>query len=117
MDIRSTIKATPKPRVKPEPLTADLELTQVLQALADPVRLGIVRAIAAAADGKPCGKCACPMIPKSTLAHHFKVLRDAGIVSSKQNGTQLNNTLRTADLQQRFPGLLIAVLAVETVPK
>jgi DNA-binding transcriptional ArsR family regulator len=57
------------------------------------------------------------MIPKSTLAHHFKVLRDAGIVSSKQNGTQLNNTLRSTDLQQRFPGLLIAVLAAETLPK
>ncbi len=113
MDPRVTDKPTPKPRVKPEPLIADLVLTQVLQALADPVRLGIVRAIANAADGKPCGKCACPMIPKSTLAHHFKVLRDAGIVSSKQSGTQLNNTLRARDLQQRFPGLLAAVLAAD----
>jgi DNA-binding transcriptional ArsR family regulator len=100
-----------KPRTPPEPDAQDLSLPKVFQALSDPVRIGIVRAISLAAEGKPCGHCACPKIPKSTLAHHFKVLREAGIVRSRQHGTQLNNTLRLEDLEMRFPGLMQVVLA------
>lgn len=85
-----------------------LELTRVLHALSDPVRLEVVRALAqhgeqtcAALDGDR---------PKSTMSHHFKVLRDAGIVETRGERTSHLNRLRVDDLDARFPGLLQAVL-------
>ena len=100
----------PKRRTPPEPATDQLVLSAVLAALADPVRLTIVQFIAENEE-RPCKACACPKIPKSTLAHHFKVLRQAGIIRSRETGTELRNSLRRDDLNARFPGLMDAVLA------
>ena len=100
-----------KPRIPPEPPRAALVLARVLHALSDPMRLNMVRIMAASVEGRACGGCACPNIPKSTLAHHFKVLREAGVISSKAVGTSLHNSVRTADLDARFPGVLAAILA------
>jgi DNA-binding transcriptional ArsR family regulator len=106
---------TPKRRTPPEPAADQLLLSSVLGALADPVRLTIVQFIAENEE-RPCKACACPKIPKSTLAHHFKVLRRAGVIRSKEIGTELRNSLRRDDLNARFPGLLDAVLgSVEAV--
>jgi hypothetical protein len=58
---------------------------------------------------RPCGAFE-PALPKSTLAHHFKVLRASGILATRAEGTQSLNSLRRADLNARFPGLLDAVL-------
>jgi DNA-binding transcriptional ArsR family regulator len=104
-----TLTVTRK-RTPPEPVLASLELTAVLHALSDPMRLAIVRALASAESGRPCNQCACPSVPKSTLAHHFKVLRQAGLIRSQEIGTTLKNTLRSADMESRFPGLLEIVL-------
>ena len=49
--------------------------------------------------------------PKSSMSHHFRILRDAGLVHTRPEGTVHQNTLRQADLETRFPGLLQAVLA------
>jgi len=90
------------------PVLADLDLPEVLHALADPVRLRIVRELEAH-GAQPCGAIALP-VTKSTASHHFRVLREAGIVEQRDDGTRRLTTLRRADLDQRFPGLLDVVL-------
>jgi DNA-binding transcriptional ArsR family regulator len=91
-----------------EPERKDLQLTAVLYALSDEIRLGIVRQLS---EG---GEQACGVFevdrPKSSLSHHFRVLRESGVVSTRRDGKQLLNTLRRQDLNARFPGLLKAVL-------
>jgi DNA-binding transcriptional ArsR family regulator len=91
------------------PALEDLELTGVLQALSDPIRLEIVRELAAGGE-QACGAIPLP-VSASTRSHHFKILRDAGLTITRVRGTQRLVTLRRADLEHRFPGLLDAVLA------
>jgi DNA-binding transcriptional ArsR family regulator len=93
----------------PHPKRSEIELATVLHALSDPVRLRIVAALDKA-DGAPtCGSFDVP-VTKSTCTHHFKVLREAGIISQRQDGTARLNTLRREDLEARFPGLLQTIL-------
>ena len=93
------------------PSRDDLDLPAVLAALGDPIRMAIVRQLAAAEAGLNCSN-AVPMhdVPRSTLSHHFRVLREAGVVSTVKKGVENINTLRRADLDTRFPGLLDQVL-------
>ncbi len=49
-------------------------------------------------------------VSKSTTTHHFKVLREAGVIHQHYEGTSRLSRLREADLEARFPGLLAAVL-------
>ncbi|HWH96520.1 MAG TPA: ArsR family transcriptional regulator [Baekduia sp.] len=94
-----------------QPDTADLDLTTVLQALGDPVRLTIVRALAD--DGEQvCGSLELG-ISKSTRSHHFKTLREAGVTHTRVEGTHRHVSLRRDDLEARFPGLLDAVLQTQ----
>jgi DNA-binding transcriptional ArsR family regulator len=90
------------------PKREELELSRVLHALSDPVRLKIVSSID---SGGECsmGQIEVP-VTKSTCTHHFKVLRDAGVLAQRQVGTARLNTLRREDLDARFPGLLDSVL-------
>jgi DNA-binding transcriptional ArsR family regulator len=93
------------------PRRAELTLPAVLNALSDPVRLRIVAALAADAGGEPsCGSFDLP-VTKSTCTHHFKVLREAGVIRQRQEGTARLNALRRDDLDARFPGLLDSVLS------
>ncbi len=110
--LRSTTarKTTAKARVPSEPTRRELALDKVLAALSDATRLGIVQYLADAGDEVNCQACSCPDRAKSTMAHHFKVLREAGVLGSRESGTQLFNRLRRADLDARFPGLLDAIL-------
>ena len=87
----------------------EIELAAVLHALSDPIRLQIVAGLAAEACERSCGSFAVP-VTKSTCTHHFKVLRDAGVIRQRQQGTARLNTLRTEDLDARFPGLLESIL-------
>ena len=91
------------------PTRAELDLVEVLQALADPVRLQIVRVLDAAENPIACHEIPIP-VAKSTGSHHLKVLREAGIVAAEVDGTRKYHTLRRADLDARFPGLLDSVL-------
>ena len=93
-----------------QPLRADLELATVLHALSDPMRLRIVAALAATAEQPACGAFDLP-VTKSTCTHHFKVLREAGVIQQRQEGTARLNTLRRDDLDARFPGLLDTILS------
>ena len=110
-------KTTSKARVPNEPTRRELALDKVLAALSDPTRLGIVQYLADAGDEVNCQECSCPDRAKSTMAHHFKVLRESGVLGSRESGTQLFNRLRRADLDARFPGLLAAILKSAPKPK
>jgi DNA-binding transcriptional ArsR family regulator len=91
------------------PDVGDFVLERVLYALSDPVRLEIVRRLAAVEEAS-CGELDGGR-PKSSMSHHFRVLRDAGLVRTQSVGTTHMNSLRRADIDSRFPGLLTAVLA------
>jgi DNA-binding transcriptional ArsR family regulator len=95
-------------RVIAHPEARQLELPAVLHALSDPVRLQIVCALS---DGCEiaCGRLGVA-VTKSTLSHHLKVLRDAGLTRTRCEGVQRLVSLRAQDLEQRFPGLLACVL-------
>lgn len=93
----------------PHPAREELELGAVLHALSDPVRLRIVAALAEAGGEHSCGSFELP-VTKSTCTHHFRVLREAGVISQRQAGTTRLNAIRRDDLDARFPGLLATVL-------
>jgi DNA-binding transcriptional ArsR family regulator len=93
----------------PEPAVADIRLESVLHALADPVRLRIVASLAGAPHEVNCLAFDLP-VAKSTLTHHFRVLREAGLIRQCRRGTSKMNALRTDDLAARFPGLLDSVV-------
>ena len=97
-----------------QPAVEELELPAVLHALSDPIRLRIVRDLSDA-GACVCGSFAVP-VAKSTLSHHLRVLREAGVTLTEPNGTQRVVSLRRADLDARFPGLLDAVLGAAPVP-
>jgi DNA-binding transcriptional ArsR family regulator len=92
-----------------QPAVADIELGAVLHALSDPVRLQIVTALDTRPGACPTGSIDVP-VSKSTCTHHFRVLREAGVVRQRPEGTARLNTLRRDDLDARFPGLLDAIL-------
>lgn len=91
------------------PGAEEIELTRVLFALSDPLRLAMVRHLAAAAevDSLELG----PDLPRSTLTHHTRLLRESGVTLTRASGRKCLIRLRAEDLQARFPGLLDAVLA------
>ncbi|MET7820838.1 ArsR/SmtB family transcription factor [Micromonospora zamorensis] len=92
-----------------EPSIETVTIDVVLSALADPVRLTLVRALDAAGDwtcGSDVLKGSRFTIGKSTLSHHIKVLRDAGLIRTRVDGIRRLVTLRYDDVEQRFPGLL-----------
>jgi DNA-binding transcriptional ArsR family regulator len=86
----------------------ELALTEVMGALSDPIRVGLVRVLS---DGRErgWGELRAP-VAKSTLSHHLRVLRAAGVTRTRQEGTRCYVELRRADLDDRFPGLVDAVL-------
>jgi DNA-binding transcriptional ArsR family regulator len=91
-----------------EPTQGDLRLANVLQALSDPTRLGIVRALGSG-EKRACGEFESGLT-KSSLTHHFRVLRESGVTHTRRVGRTHFLTLRADDLNERFPGLLDAVL-------
>lgn len=110
------IKVLPEPAGLPEPLpepaVGDLRLETVLGALSDPLRLLIVRKLLLESEkfDHPCGWFGLDR-PKSSLTHHFKALREAGVTRQRQYGLERRSHVRVADLNARFPGLLDLVAA------
>jgi DNA-binding transcriptional ArsR family regulator len=98
-------------KVYSHPALRDVSLTTVMQALSDPCRLAIVRTLLEA-EGRAC---ACNEIPldvsKATRSHHFDVLREAGLIFSRVEGTKCMTSIRQAEIEERFPGLLDLLLA------
>jgi DNA-binding transcriptional ArsR family regulator len=88
------------------PAIGTVPLSAVMQALSDPWRLKIVRHLVEAGDIE----CTCSDvdmdISKATRSHHFQVLREAGLVRMRSDGNKCRTSLRRADLEKRFPGML-----------
>lgn len=112
MDTQVNIAPTDEPahllQEPPHPARDELDLAAVLHALSDPIRLRIVAGLADA-DGRTCKSFELP-VTKSTCTHHFRVLREAGVIRQRLEGTTKLNSLRREDLDARFPGLMDSVL-------
>lgn len=96
------------------PSIEDMRPEAILHALSDPVRAAIFRQIA----GQGCVQSCTTFshvgdrdIPKSSLSQHFKVLREAGLIRSERQGVEMRNTSRCGEVEERFPGLIPAILA------
>src|ERR1700741_1962303 len=94
------------------PAIEDVPVEAILHALSDPVRVAIYAGIV-----KGCNEnCSTFLtvgdreIPKSTLSHHFKILREAGLIRSERKGVEMFNTSRLAELKERFGDMLSAIL-------
>ena len=90
----------------------------MLHALSDPARLEIVRRLSAGSEEWSCGRFELGLTT-ATLSHHFRVLREAGVVRTRPDGRKRLLSLRSDDLNARFPGLLAAVLSArrsEAIP-
>lgn len=93
------------------PSVEDIELAALMHALSDPVRLEIVARLAES-DGENCGGIGSGIdLHKSTISHHYRVLREAGVTRTTVEGRSRVIRLRLDDLEARFPGLLAPVLA------
>ncbi|MFF0574197.1 ArsR/SmtB family transcription factor [Streptosporangium saharense] len=90
------------------PAAGEIELVDVLAALGHPVRLDIARALASGEE-RFCGEIM-PDLPKSSMTHHWRTLRESGVIRQRREGRRLYLTLRRDDLETRFPGLLDLVL-------
>jgi DNA-binding transcriptional ArsR family regulator len=97
-------------RVVEHPALDEVGLQQVLEALADPVRLALVAQLARSDGDISCGGFDVE-VAASTLTHHCNVLRNAGVIRQYYVGTVKRNALREAEMEARFPGLLAALTA------
>jgi len=96
----------------------DITVEGILHALSDPVRVAIYAQLAGADCAATCSnflQISDRHIPKSTLSQHFKALREAGLVRSERHGVEMLNTSRCPEIEQRFPGLLAAILNAHRV--
>jgi DNA-binding transcriptional ArsR family regulator len=90
----------------PEP--KEFDLLDVLHALSDPTRMTIVQTLLTEPE-RACGTFPVDVAP-STLTHHFRVLREAGVIRQRQDGTRKWTALRADELETRFPGLLATIM-------
>ncbi|ARF58508.1 ArsR/SmtB family transcription factor [Streptomyces gilvosporeus] len=95
----------------PQPDLAQVDIGTVLQALADPVRLQIVRLLTEMGEAA-CGALDLPVRP-STVSHHLRTLRESGLVETELHGNSRVSKVRRKELDQRFPGLLASILHAE----
>ncbi|MCF5294915.1 helix-turn-helix domain-containing protein, partial [Pseudomonas syringae] len=107
MAINGSLDIIPTMRTFQHPDPEDLTLERVLYALSDPVRMGIVRCLAGVAEAT-CGELDGGR-PKSSMSHHFRVLRDAGLVQTRNVGTTHMNGVRKQMLNRRFQNVLDSV--------
>ena len=102
-----------RPLAHPEP--AAVTLAGLLFALADPVRLAIVRELLKSPAGLNCTEASARLgfsMPKSTCSQHYRILRESGLIASERRGTELVSRVRSQLLAERFPGLLESVFKV-----
>jgi len=100
------------------PSIEDITVEGILHALSDPVRVAIYAELAGSGCASICSnflKVSDRSIPKSTLSQHFRALREAGLVRSERQGVEMHNTSRCKEIEQRFPGLVGAILKAHGV--
>ena len=95
------------------PSIEDVTVEAILHALSDPVRVAIFAQIVGSDCSHNCSNflnVSEKTIPKSTLSLHFKALREAGLIRGERRGVEMHNISRCAEVDQRFPGLIAAIL-------
>jgi DNA-binding transcriptional ArsR family regulator len=94
------------------PNSEDIGLNGILHALSDPVRRSIVAQLITHGEmncGNTCGELA-----PSTISHHHRILRESGLIRSEKRGVAVINSVRRAEVEGRFPGLLTAILGQQS---
>ena len=105
-----------KPLIHPD--IDNVTVEGILHALSDPVRVAIYADMAGAGCAQTCStflQVVDRSIPKSTLSQHFRTLREAGLIRSERQGVEMLNTTRCDEIEQRFPGLLAAIMNAHRV--
>jgi DNA-binding transcriptional ArsR family regulator len=100
------------------PSIEDVTVEAILHALCDPVRVAIFAGIVASDCSQNCSNflnVSEKPIPKSTLSQHFKALREAGLIRGERRGVEMRNTSRCAEIEKRFPGLIMAIVNAHKV--
>ena len=100
------------------PSIEDITVEGILHALSDPVRVAIYADIAAQECSHNCSTfltVSDKSIPKSTLSQHFRALREAGLIRGERRGVEVHNTSRCAEIEQRFPGLIRAIVNAHAI--
>jgi DNA-binding transcriptional ArsR family regulator len=100
------------------PSIEDITVEAILHALSDPVRVAIYADIVSQNCPQNCSnflKVSDKAIPKSTLSQHFKALREAGLIRGERQGVEMHNTSRCWEIDQRFPGLIAAIVQAYSV--
>ena len=100
------------------PAIEDVTVEAILHALSDPVRVAIFAEII----GQECSqKCSSfvpvegEAIPKSTLSQHFRILREAGLIRGERRGVEMHNVSRWGEVEERFPGLIGAIVGAHAL--
>jgi len=96
------------------PAIEDLRPEAILHALSDPLRAAIFAEISGAGCVEACSavaKVGERAIPKSSLSHHIKILREAGLIRCERHGVEMRNHSRCAEVETRFPGLVATILS------
>jgi len=100
------------------PSVEDVSVEAILHALSDPVRVAIYVDIVGQDCTHNCSNfltVSDKAIPKSTLSQHFKALREAGLIRGERRGVEMHNTSRCAEIDQRFPGLIAAIVKAHQI--
>src|SRR5438270_7959733 len=100
------------------PSIEEVTVEGILHALSDPVRVAMYADIVAQECPQSCSnflRVSDKAIPKSTLSQHFKILREAGLIRSERHGVEMRNISRCTELEQRFPGLIRAIVRAHTI--
>ena len=100
------------------PSIEEVTVEGILHALSDPVRVAMYADIVGQECPQSCSNfltVSDKAIPKSTLSQHFKILREAGLIRSERHGVEMHNISRCTELEQRFPGLIRAIVTAHTI--
>jgi DNA-binding transcriptional ArsR family regulator len=100
------------------PAIEDVTVEGILHALSDPIRVAIYADIVSQGCSQNCSTfltVSDKTIPKSTLSQHFRALREAGLIRGERRGVEVHNTSRCAEIEQRFPGLIRAIVNAHTI--
>src|SRR5580692_11081531 len=100
------------------PSINEVTVEGILHALSDPIRVAIYADIVAQECPHNCSmflNVSDKAIPKSTLSQHFRALREAGLIRGERRGVEMYNTSRCAEIEERFPGLILAIVNAHTI--
>jgi DNA-binding transcriptional ArsR family regulator len=100
------------------PSVEDVTVEAILHALSDPIRVAIYADIVGSECSQNCSaflSVSNKTIPKSTLSQHFKTLREGGLIYSERRGVEMHNTSRCAEIEKRFPGLILAIVNAHNI--